>query len=379
MAKKQPILGGRDSVKVAIAQISNPFLDLDASVAKAAGTIKEAARKGADLIVFPEVWLAGYPFWSEGWDSHVQDWVAARVRFHDAALVIPSEQTALLAEAARDAGVYVVLGCNELDARPGVETIYNSLLFIGRDGRLLGRHRKLIPTFTERMFWGRGDGRDLVVFDTDIGRIGGLICGENLMTTTRAAMIAQGEHIHIAVFPGSFALHTGPRLQEPDKAGFFWGHFACRSHAMEAGAFAICACGYIDPQDVPGNFPYKGRMNIDWAHGGSAVYSPIGVPLVEPQFGSSIIYADLHADMIKATKAIVDSIGHYARPDVLRLEVRRNERWEAAETPVFPEALESNLNPDEVISHASSTRPDDRGRPGTAVAGRARQKDRLRQ
>src|SRR5690606_5773128 len=133
---------------------------------------------------------------------------------------------------------------NELDPRPGVETIYNTLLFIGRDGRLLGRHRKLMPTFTERMFWGSGDGRDLVVFDTDLGRIGGLICGENLMTSARAAMIAQGEHIHVAVFPGSFQLHTGPRLQEPDSTGNFWGHFTTRSHAMEAGAFVLCACGY---------------------------------------------------------------------------------------------------------------------------------------
>src|SRR5690606_10022930 len=108
-----------------------------------------------------------------------------------------------------------------------------------------------------------GDGRDLVVFDTDLGRIGGLICGENLMTQARAAMIAQGEHIHVAVFPGSFQLHTGPRLQEPDSTGSFWGHFTTRSHAMEAGAFVLCACGYIDPGDIPEDFPYRGRMNID--------------------------------------------------------------------------------------------------------------------
>ena len=339
MGKKQPVLGGRKSVRVAIAQISNPFLDLEASVTQAARTIEEAASNGAELLVFPEVWLAGYPFWSEGWDAHVPDWVQARVRFHDAAMVIPGEETARLAKAARAANMYVVMGCNELDARPGVETIYNTLLFIGRDGKLLGRHRKLMPTFTERMFWGAGDGRDLVVFDTDLGRIGGLICGENLMTPVRAAMIAQGEHIHVAVFPGSFALHTGPRLQEPDRSGSFWGHFTTRSHAMEAGAFVLCACGYIDPEDVPPDFPYKGRMNIDWAQGGSAVWSPLGVPLVEPQLGSAMIYADLHADMIKATKAIVDTAGHYARPDAVRVQVRRNDRWDDAAAPAAPEPI----------------------------------------
>lgn len=333
MNKSHPVLGGRDTVKVAIAQISSNFLDLDASVDRAVNAIGEAARNGADLVVFPEVWLAGYPFWSEGWDSQVPDWVAARVRFYDAALTIPGPQTEVLAGAARQAGVHVVMGCNELDGRPGVETIYNSLLFINREGRLIGRHRKLMPTFTERMFWGFGDGTDLAVFETDIGRIGGLICGENLMTTTRAAMIAQGEHIHIAVFPGSFKLHTGPRLQEPDHNEFFWGHFASRAHAMEGGCFVICACGYMDPDDIPSDFPYKGRMNIDWAHGGSSVWSPPGVPLAEPCFGARIVYADLHANMIKVMKAILDSIGHYARPDVLRLLVRRNDRWDDAGTP----------------------------------------------
>lgn len=259
----------------------------------------------------------------------------------------------MLAEAARDAGVYVVMGCNELDSRPGVETIYNTLLFIGRDGRLLGRHRKLMPTFTERMFWGFGDGSDLVVFDTDIGRIGGLICGEHLMTTTRAAMIAQGEHIHISVFPGSFVLHTGPRLQEPDNAKYFWGHFSTRAHAMEAGCFVICGCNYTNPDDVPADFPYRGRMNIDWANGGSAIWSPLGVPLVEPQFGEQLIYAELNAAMIKVTKAIVDSIGHYARPDVLRLMVRRNDRWEDADTPAYPAPL--------VIDRDALSRAADRG------------------
>ena len=339
MKSKQPILGGKDKVKVAIAQISSKFLDKETSIARAIEAIKKAGNNNAELIVFPEVWLSGYPYWTEGWDSNLPEWVNGRVRFHDAALIIPSDDTEQLSKAARDADIHLVMGCNEMDSRPGVQTIYNTLLFIDREGKILGRHRKLIPTFTERMFWGRGDGRDLAVFETDIGRIGGLICGEHLMTTTRAAMAAQGEHIHIAVFPGSFALHTGPQLEEPDKEGAFWGHFAVRSHAMEAGTFVIQACAYNDENDIPDDFPYKGKMNTGYAHGGSSIIGPLGVPVVEPQFGAQIIYGELQADMIKAAKAILDSIGHYDRPDVLRLLVRRKDNWESADKIFTPEPI----------------------------------------
>jgi nitrilase len=257
----KPVLGGRASVKIAVIQMPSAFLDRDKSIERACGYIREAAKNGADLVVFPEVWVSGYPFWTDGWDSQIPSFIEARVRFREAALVIPSDDTDRLCRAAREANVYVVMGCNELDGRPEVETIYNSLLFIGRDGTLLGRHRKLHPTFIERLFWGQGDGSDMAVYDTDIGRIGGLICGENAMTLARGAMIAQGEHIHIAAFPGAFALHTGPQLQEPDTSGFFWGHAATRAHAIEAGAFVVCACGVHAEEDVLDDFPYKGRMN----------------------------------------------------------------------------------------------------------------------
>lgn len=324
---KQPVLGGRESVKVAIAQVSATYMDRQSSTERAIRAITDASDGGAELIVFPEVWLAGYPYWTEGWDSQQSEWVKARVRFADAAVPVPSEETEALAAAAREASAYVVMGCNEMDSHPGVQTIYNSLLFFSPDGALMGKHRKLMPTFTERMYWGMGDARDLVVFDTEIGRLGGLICGEHLMTLVRAAMIAQGEHIHVAVFPGSFALHTGPRLEEPDTEGHFWGHASARAHALEAGAFVLSACGYIDEEDIGEDFPYKNKMNTSYAHGGSSIISPLGVPLVEPTYGAEIIYADLEAVVIKATKAIIDTAGHYARPDVLRLMLRSDSGW----------------------------------------------------
>ncbi len=324
------VLGGHDKVKVAIAQKSPVFMDRAASVARACGIIEEAGRNGAQLVVFPEAWLAGYPYWTEGWDSSLPQWAGGRILFRDNALVVPSDDAERIAHAARKAGAYVALGCNEMDARPEVSTIYNSLVFFAPDGSVLGRHRKLMPTFTERMFWGQGDASDVVVFDTDIGRLGGLICGEHLMTLARAAMIAQGEDIHIAVFPGAFELHTGPQLEEPEKAGCFWGHFEVRAHAFEAGAFVLSGCAVLNDADVAPDFPYKGRMNIGYAHGGSEIVAPLGIALAGPAYGETVLYAELEAWMIKATKAIIDTMGHYARPDVFKLLVHRERGWTPA-------------------------------------------------
>ncbi|HVQ04258.1 MAG TPA: carbon-nitrogen hydrolase family protein [Burkholderiaceae bacterium] len=342
----KPVLGGREKVKVAIAQKSPVFMNLDASVERAASLILEAGRNGAQLVVFPEAWLAGYPYWTEGWDSALPQWAGGRILFRDNALVVPSEQAERLAQAVRKAGIYVVLGCNEMDPRPAVSTVYNSLIFFAPDGSVMGRHRKLMPTFTERMFWGHGDADDLVVFDTDIGRIGGLICGEHLMTLVRASMIAQGEDIHVAVFPGAFELHTGPRLEEPEKMGCFWGHFEVRAHAFEAGAFVVSACASINDDDVAADFPYKGKMNIGYANGGSEVVAPLGIALAGPTYGEAMVYAELEAWMIKATKAIVDTMGHYARPDVLRLLMRREEGWVQAGAARDLAPLRTALNED---------------------------------
>jgi nitrilase len=191
---------------------------------------------------------------------------------------------------------------------------------------VLGRHRKLMPTFTERLFWGQGDARDLVVFDTDIGRLGGLICGEHVMTLARACLIAQGEDIHVAVFPGAFELHTGPQLEEPEHAGGSGATSRC-AHALEAGAFVVSGCAVLHDADVAAEFPYKGKMNIGYANGGSEVVAPLGIALAGPVYGEALVYAELEAWMIKATKAIADTMGHYARPDVLRLLVHGEQGW----------------------------------------------------
>jgi nitrilase len=303
-------------------------MNRDASARRAVETIREAAAGGADLVLFTEAWLSGYPHWTEGWESSLPRWAAGRIRFFDEAVLVPSETTELIARAACESRVHVVLGCNEIDPRAGNGTIYNSLVFFDRAGTILGRHRKLMPTFTERLFWGAGDGTDLEVYDTDIGRIGGLICGENLMTPVRAAMIGMGEDFHVAVFPGSFALHTGPQLQEWDMSGHFWGHFVTRAHAFEGGCFVLSGSGYLDENEIAPDFPYRSTMNIGWARGGSQVVSPLGIPIAGPAEGSQLLFADCHAWMIKAVKAIVDTIGHYSRPDAVRVQVRKGDQWQ---------------------------------------------------
>lgn len=330
----KPVLGGREQVRVCIAQISPAYMDRSQCITRAEIAIAEAGANDADLIVFPEVWLAGYPYWTEGWDSHLEQWAEGRQWFFDAALMVPSEDTERLGAAFRAAGIYGVVGCNEIDPRPGVNTIYNTLLYFDRDGSLMGRHRKLLPTFTEKLFWGRGDASDLVVYDTDIGRLGGLICGENLVTPLRAAMIGMGEDLHVAVFPGAFSLHTGPQLEEWDETGSFWGHTSTRNHSLEAGCFTLAVSAVLNPDDVPADFPYRDHMNIGYSRGGSQVVSPLGIPLVGPIEGEQLIYADCPAAMIKAFKAICDTTGHYARPDAVRIMIQTDKGWQPA-TPDY--------------------------------------------
>jgi nitrilase len=159
----KPVVGGREFVKVAIVQKASRFLDKEASLQRAEAYIAEAAAGGAELIAFPELWLAAYPYWTESWDSALQAWVGWRVAFRDAAVLAPSDDTERLGAAARRANAYVVMGCNEIDPRPEVSTICNTLLFFDPEGRLMGRHRKTMPTFSERLFWGQGDAGDLRV------------------------------------------------------------------------------------------------------------------------------------------------------------------------------------------------------------------------
>lgn len=317
------ILGGRDKVKVAVAQVSPVFMDRYSTVEKACRFIREAGDNGAELVVFPEAFVPGYPaYYTVGYETDPHEWTDFMIALQDNSLSIEGEETEMLCNASMQAGVYTVIGCNELDDRQGSRTVFNSLFYIGRNGKVIGRHRKIMPTYTERIYWGMGDGSDLGVIETEIGRIGGLICWENHITSVRAAMAKQGEDFHIAVWPGNWK-RGKTKLLDPDRSA---GGSLCnlqslvKVHAFEAGAFVLSACGIL----TSGDFPEKWKdirdgdhMNYEWAAGGSSIVNPGGRYLAEPDFEKDrLIYAECFANQIKAVKAVFDSLGHYSRPDI---------------------------------------------------------------
>ena len=328
------ILGGREKVKVAVVQASPVFMDKEKTIEKACGLIAEAGRNGAELVTFSESFIPGYPaYYTVGYETPPHEWTDFMIALQDNSVVIPGDDTELLGEAAKKAGAYVVIGCNELDDRAGSQTVFNTLLFIDREGGVMGRHRKLMPTYTERLYWGMGDASDIQVFDTEIGRIGGLICWENHMPLMRTAMINRGEEFHIAVWPGNWKRGEEKLLDADTSPGGAMCNLQSliKVHAFEAGAFVLSGCGYMDDDDFPEKWHYirdGDHMNYDWAKGGSSIVNPGGRYLAEPNFEKdAILYAECYANQIKAVKAVFDSLGHYSRWDVAQLALRQNS-WE---------------------------------------------------
>jgi amidase/nitrilase len=326
------ILCGKESVRVAAVQAAPVFFDKERTIEKACRLIREAGEHGAQLVAFSETFISSYPaYYTCGQATATEKFAAYVVGLQDSAVVIPSEDTRRLGQAARDAGAFVVMGINELDDRVGSRTVYNTLLYLDPAGRVLGRHRKLMPTFTERTYWGWGDGADLKVFDTDIGRLGGLICWEHHMILVRAAMIHRAEELHVANWPGTVGTgHRGQPVTAGERSDRNDMHVAIREHAFEAGAFVVSVHGLVRDEDFRAPWDWltsETAMNHRWAVGGSAIVDPMGRYLVPPVFDEeTIIYADCEARAIKAAKALFDSLGHYTRWDVVQLLVRE-EGW----------------------------------------------------
>jgi predicted amidohydrolase len=301
-------------MRVAIAQSAPVYLDKRASLAKALGLIEQAAKADARLVAFGETWLPGYPAWLDVcagaalWDNAAAKDVFARLRSNS--ITVPGEEVSALSKAARDLKITVVIGVNErVDAGPGNGTLYNSLLTISDDGLLKNHHRKLVPTYTERLVWGSGDGRGLEAVPTSAGRIGGLICWEHWMPLARMAMHNSGEHIHVAVWPTVHELHQ----------------LASRHYAFEARCFVMAVGLMMPAADVPrellGGLP-RSRGDDQWVeHGGSAIIGPDSQYVVQPVFDrEELIMADL--DLVKIDREVMtfDVSGHYARPDLFRFE-----------------------------------------------------------
>lgn len=311
----------QERVKVAATQISPVFMDKNATLDKTCKYISEAGRNDAELAVFPETFIPGYAYWRG--ILPISRWTELMVEYQKNSLVIPSRDTDVLCDAAKDAGVNCVIGCSELDNHMGGGTLYNTMLFIGKDGHILGKHRKLMPTHGERMVWGLGDGSGLRVFDMGIGMVGGLVCYENHMVLARAVMAAKGEEIHCAVWPGWWVMEKHPGAKKRYQSGKDSPHlcdieYAVREYAFETQNFVISVSQYIPSEALPDEC-----RDFNMAAGGSFIVNPAGLSLVEPVFGEEkLIYAVLDADERRATKAYFDAMGHYARWDTVRLDLR---------------------------------------------------------
>ena len=314
-----------DRVVAAIAQVAPVFLDLDASVARAVTAIGEAAASRARVVAFAETWLPGYPAWIDDgvpWDNAVAKATYGRLLRNS--VTVPGPATEALSRAARRNRVHVVIGINERDDRFSGGTIYNSLLYIGDDGEILGVHRKLVPTLSERVVWGQGDGSTLTVVDTPHGRLGGLICWEHWMPLARYAMHAKGERIHVAAWPDMPEIH----------------HLASRTYAFEGRCFVLCTGLYLPGDAIPAGIEAYEHLAARAASGplypgGSAIAGPNGDWVAEPVFGrEQILVAELELAAIDGEFQALDVAGHYGRPDVFRLEVDETARVAMVSRPL---------------------------------------------
>jgi len=319
-------------IKVGAAQISPKFFDKQQTLEKTCQYIEEGGKLGLDLLVFPEVYFCGYPFWRGAVSVRQSTELAAQMI--RTAIRWDGEEAQCLAEVARRAKVNCVIGCNELSDRPGSLTIYNSLIVISRDGKILGRHRKLMPTHSERVYWGVGDASDIRVFDLDIGKLGASICYEHHMTLLRAALAIKGEEIHCALWPGWWTVnkHLGAKSAkvEPGTCDI---ESAMRQHAIENQVFVVSSSWFLRPEDIPGEL--KDIMKYNLAIGGSCIINPAGLIIEGPVFEREmIVYTEIDLSERELAKAYLDGIGHYSRPDLLTLNVR-DEAW----SPTGPQKL----------------------------------------
>jgi aliphatic nitrilase len=296
-------------VRAAAVQLSPVLFSRDGTTEKVLDAIAKAARDGAQLVVFPETCIPYYPYF-----SFIQPPVLMgkeHLHLYEEAVTVPGPVTDAVADAARSHEVLVVLGINERDNG----SLYNTQLVFDADGTLLLKRRKITPTYHERMVWGQGDGAGLKVVDTAIGRVGALACWEHYNPLARFALMAQHEQIHCAQFPGSM---VGQIFTDQIEV-------TIRHHALEAGCFVVNATGWLSPEQV-GQITADEKLQRVLSGGcNTAIISPEGNHLCPPLTeGEGIKIADLDFALITKRKRMMDSVGHYARPDLLQLQVNLN-------------------------------------------------------
>jgi nitrilase len=300
------------TARVAVAQAAPVFFDTSSAVDKVCGLTVEASAQGAELVLFPEAYVGGYP-WGLAFGTAVggrsdagrRTWE----RYWAGAVEVPGPEIARVGEAARETGVHVCLGVVERDATFSGGTLFCTLVYIGSDGSILGKHRKLKPTAAERLIWGEGDGSTLTVVDTPLGRVGGLICWENYMPLARMAMYGKGVELYLA-----------PTADARER----W-QATLRHIALEGRCFVFGCNQYVTRDLYPADLELRSELEA-WpetlCRGGSAVYDPLGECLAGPLWDQEgILVADIDLGAIARAKFDFDVTGHYARPDVFRLEV----------------------------------------------------------
>ena len=307
-------------VRVAAVQIAPDLSSREGTVERVVNAIAEAAGKGAQLVVFPETFVPWYPYFSFCFPPMATG--AEHLRLYENAGAGPRPATVAVAAAARRHAIVVALGVNERDHG----TLYNTQLLFDADGSLALKRRKITPTFHERMIWGQGDGSGLTVVDTAIGRVGALACWEHYNPLARYALMAQHEEIHVAQFPGSL---VGPIFADQIEV-------TIRHHALESGCFVVNATGWLTDEQIASIQPDEKLQK--GLRGGcmTAIVSPEGAHLVPPLTqGEGILVADLDMGLVLKRKRMMDSVGHYARPELLslRLDNRSQAPMRAATDP----------------------------------------------
>ncbi|MEH3085505.1 MAG: carbon-nitrogen hydrolase family protein [Xylophilus ampelinus] len=330
-------------VKVAAAHAAPVFLDKAATTEKAVALIEEAARHGAQVIAFPETYIPAFPVWAALW---------APIQNHDLfeamvenSLHVPGPEVARIAGAARRLGVCVSIGISERSGH-SAGCIWNTSLLIGEDGALRNHHRKLVPTFYEKLVWAPGDGDGLRVVDSPFGRIGALICGENTNPLARFALMAQGEQIHVSSWPPMWPTRA------PEAGGNFDNVAANRirasAHAFEAKAFGIVCAGFMDKamrDFLVDRDPAVADIVDRTPRGASMFVDPTGAPTGDTlQDEEGIAYAEFDLNRCIEPKQFHDVVGHYNRFDVFSLSVERRRHepvlWTGAPEPRLPAVLD---------------------------------------
>ena len=299
-------------IKIAAAQLTPIFLNKEKTVDKACEAIIDAGKEGAKLIVFPEAFISGYPDWV--WlipNSKGAELNQLYLELVKNSVSIPDNSTDRLCKAAKSANINVVMGMHEINTETSSASLYNSLLFIDNKGEIIGKHRKLIPTGGERLIWAQGDGSTLKAYDTNVGKIGGLICWENFMPLARNAMYENGTQILAA-----------PTWDKSSNWLISMQHIA-----REGGLFVVSTCMALKMVDIPDDFEFKKLYpdEREWINtGNSCIISPRGKILAGPlEAEEGILYAEVDLSEIVSGKRMFDVVGHYARPDVFNFSVSK--------------------------------------------------------